>query len=260
MSRRRSHIVGRLLPLVAVAILAVTAASAAAPAPSPAPTVDEIVARHIVARGGLKKIRSIQTLRQKGHATAGPNKTGLVTRELKRPSRTRFEFTVQGVTTVLLSDGVRGWEVSPFGGDVDPRQLSDEVVSEAAEQADIEGPLVDWKSKGHKMELSGRETIGGRECYKLTLTLGSGAVLHEYIDASTFYLLRTESTRQVRGRSVRIETTFGDFKKTHGVLFPRLIEVAAAGRPNRLRVVVDAVELNPPLDDARFELPPAPKP
>ena len=69
-----------------------------------------------------------------------------------------------------------------------------------------------------------------------------------------------ESTRQVRGRSVRIETTFGDFKKTHGVLFPRLITVAAAGRPNRLRVVVDSIELNPPLDDARFELPAPPKP
>jgi outer membrane lipoprotein-sorting protein len=259
MSRGGRVVGGLLLPLVAVALLAVTAALAAAP-PAPTPTVDEIVARHVAARGGSKKLQSIETLRQKGHATAGPNRTALVTRELKRPARSRFEFKVQGVTAVYLSDGTRGWEVSPFDGDVDPRQLSGDVVSEAAEQADIEGPFVDWKAKGHQVELAGRETVGGRETYKLKLTLKSGGVRYEYLDAKTFYLVRTDSTRQVRGRDVRIETTFGDFKKTGGVLFPRLIEVAAEGRPNRLRVVVDTIELNPPLSDARFELPAPPKP
>jgi outer membrane lipoprotein-sorting protein len=259
MNRGGSGLVGRLLPLAAAALLAVTAVAAAAPAAS-SPTVDEIVGKYVAARGGLKKIRSVQTLRQKGHATAGPNREALVTRELKRPARTRFEFTVQGITGVYLSDGVHGWEVSPFDGDMAPRQLADDVVSEAAEQADIEGPLVDWKAKGHQVELVGRETLGGRDAYKLKLTLKSGGVRYEYLDAKTFYLVRTDSTRSVRGRTVHLATAFGDFKKTSGVLFPRLIEVEAAGRPNRLRVVVDTIELNPPLSDARFEMPVPPGP
>jgi outer membrane lipoprotein-sorting protein len=131
-------------------------------------------------------------------------------------------------------------------------------VAEAAEQADVEGPLVDWKAKGHQVELVGRESLGGRETYKLKLTLRSGAVRHEYLDAKTFHLVRTDSTRTVRGRAVRMTTTFSDFKKTGGVLFPRAIEVAAAGRPNRLRVVVEKIELNPPLSDARFASPAPP--
>jgi len=249
MSRKAPVAVGRLGALVAVAILAITPAAPASPM-----TADEIVARHVAARGGLKRIRAIETLRQKGHATAGPNRTALVTRELMRPSRTRFEFTVQGVTAVFISDGVRGWEISPLAGDVEPRQLSDGVVAEAAEQADIEGPLVDWKSKGHKVELAGRETVGGREAYKLRLTLASGSVLLDYIDAKSFHLIRSESTRQVRGRSARIQTTFGNFKKARGVVFPRLIEVEVAGRPQHLSIVVDSVEVNPPLVEARFEL------
>jgi outer membrane lipoprotein-sorting protein len=258
MSRGGRVLVGRLLPLAA-ALLAVTAVAAAAPA-APSPTVDEIVGKYVAGRGGLKKLRSIETLRQKGHANAGPNRDALVTRELKRPARSRFEFKVQGVTAVFLSDGARGWEVSPFDGDPEPRQLSDEVVSEAAEQADIEGPLVDWKAKGHQAELAGRETVGGRDTYKLKLTLKAGDVRSMYIDAKTYQLVRTDSTRTVRGRPVRITTTFGDFKKTGGVLFPRVVEVEAAGRPNRLRVVVDSVEINPPLSDARFELAVPPKP
>jgi len=246
----------RLLPWVAATLLAAAASVQAAP-PS---TVDEIVARHVAARGGLKKIRSVETLRQSGRATAGPNRNALVTRELKRPSKSRFEFTVQGVTGVYVSDGQRGWQVAPFEGDVAPQPLSEDVVSEAAEQADVEGPLVDWKAKGHQVELAGREILGGREAYKLKLTLKSGAIRYEYLDTKTFRLVRSDSTRTVRGRPVRLMTTFSDFKKTGGVLFPRAIEVAVEGRPSRLKVVVEKIELNPPLSDARFApaVPPEP--
>jgi hypothetical protein len=240
------------LLLVTVALGTVTVARPAAPPPPP---VDEIVERYVAARGGLEKIRSIQTLRQRGHATAGANRRALVTRELKRPAQTRFEFRVQGVTAVYVTDGRQGWKVSPFDGAMDPTPLSDEVVSEAAEQAEIEGPLVDWKAKGHRLELVGRQVVGSREAYKLELSLEGGQVRHEYIDVKTFYLLRTDSTRQVRGRTVGIETTYSDFRKKGGVLFPHLIEVAAAGRPQRLRVVVDEIEVNPPLSDARFGMP-----
>ena len=240
-----------LLLLVAVALLAVTPVVPA----TPSPTVDEIVAQHVAARGGLKKIRSIQSLRQQGHATAGPDRHALVTRELKRPGRIRFEFTTQGITGVYASDGQHGWQVSPFDADMGPKPLPDEVVAEAIEQADIEGPLVDWKGKGHQVELVGREVIGDRETYKLKLTLKSGAVRHEYLDVNSLQLVRTESTRQLRGLPTQIETTFGDYKKTGGILFPRLIEIGAAGRPQRLRVVVDSIDVNPSLSDARFAMP-----
>jgi len=244
---------------VAAAILALLGAVLSAAAVT-APTVDDVVARYVAARGGVKKIKALQTLRQKGVATAGAGRKALVMREIARPGKSRFEFTVQGVTAVYMSDGVRGWQVSPFDGDLTPAPLSAEVLAEASEQADIEGPLVDWKAKGHTLELLGRETVGGAEAYKLKLTLKSGAVRYEYLDVRTLHHVRSDSTRQVRGRSVQIETTFADFKKTGGILFPRRVEVRAAGRPERLSVTVEKVEVNPPLDDARFELAPALRP
>jgi outer membrane lipoprotein-sorting protein len=240
----------RLMSLAAVALLAATPG---APATS-SPTADEIVARYVSARGGLKKIRSIQTLRQEGHATTGAGRQARVTRELKRPGRIRFEFTVQGVTGVYASDGLHGWRVSPFDSDMSPQPLPDEVVNEAIEQGDIEGPLVDWKTKGHQVELVGREVVGGSETYKLKLTLKSGAVRYEYLDVKSLHQVRMDSTRQVRGRAVQIEATFGDYRKTQGILFPYLIEVGAAGRPQKLRVVVDKIEVNPPLKDERFQM------
>jgi outer membrane lipoprotein-sorting protein len=248
MSRGRG-ILGRLFLTWMAALLATTLTAPA----GTAPTVDEIVTRYVTACGGLKKIRSIETLREKGRITAGANRQALVTRELKRPNRTRFTFTLQGVTGVFVSDGQRGWRMSPFEGDVGPAPLTDDVVQEAAEQGDIEGPLVDWKAKGHQLELVGREVVGDREAYKLKLTLQSGAVRYEYLDVKSLHRLRTDTTREVRGRPVQLQVSFGNYKKSGGVLFPRLIEVTTVGRPQQLSIVVDSVEINPPLSDALFE-------
>ncbi|HEX6853302.1 MAG TPA: hypothetical protein VF139_18035 [Candidatus Polarisedimenticolaceae bacterium] len=231
---------------MAIAAVTLVAISAGTPASATTvePSVDEIVAKHLAARGGLTKIRSVQRLVQKGRASAGAGREALVKRELARPARTRFEFTVQGVTSVLVSDGKQGWVSSPLDGRFDPTPLPAEAVAEAVEQADLDGPLVDWKAKGHRVELANRELVDGREVYKLQITLASGVVRHDYLDVKSHHLVRSVSTRRFRGRPVQVTTTFGDFKKTQGLLFPHRIEVEAAGRPNRLRVVVDEIEVD----------------
>ena len=227
----------------AVVLAAWVLAPPASAASSSAASVDDIVAKHVAARGGLDRIRSVQSIRQKGRADAGGGREALVTREITRPAKTRFEFTVQGVTSVYVSDGTQGWAMSPVDGEMTRQPLSAEVVAEAAEQADLEGPLVDWKAKGHRVELVGHEVVEGRPAIHLRVTLASGAVRDEYLDAGSHLLVRSVATRHVRGRPVQITTTFGDHKKTKGLVFPRRIEVEAAGRPNRLIVIVDELEV-----------------
>ncbi len=148
-----------------------------------------------------------------------------------------------------------GWKVSPFDGSLAPEPMDDEEARQTADQADIEGPLPDWKAKGHRVILVGKESLTGREVYKLEVTLRSGRVLHQYLDAGTFLPVRSETTRLVRGRSIQVETTFDDYRAVGGVLFPHSIETGALGRPQRLKVAVEAIEVNPSLDDTRFEMP-----
>ena len=225
--------------LLVAASLAVGAAATAAE-----PTVDELIAKHLAARGGVERIRSVQVIRQKGRASAGGGREALVRREIVRPARIRFEFTVQGVTSVYVADGARGFVVDPLDGRAVPEPLPEEALVEAAEQADIDGPLVDWKAKGHRVERVGRAVVDGREADELKLTLASGAVRHDFLDAKSHQLVRSVATRRFRGRSVRTTTTYGEFKKTKGLTFPRLVTVEAEGRPNRLRVHVDEIEVD----------------
>jgi outer membrane lipoprotein-sorting protein len=235
--------------------LLLAATSLLVPASSPAQTLDEIVARHVAARGGREALAAVRTLRMTGHATAGAGREAIVRREIARPGRIRTEFVFQGTTGVYVWDGSAGWRVSPLDGVLEPEPLSEEAAALSAEQADIEGPLVDWKAKGHLVELVGSApptSGGGRE---LKVTLKSGVVRHVWVDAATGLVAKTASTRKVRGHELEFETVYGDYRETAGVSFARSIETGVRDRPRRLRIVVESVEVNPALDDSRFRMP-----
>jgi hypothetical protein len=59
----------------------------------------------------------------------------------------------------------------------------------------------------------------------------------------------------VRGHELELEAMYGDYRESSGVQFARSIEIGVRGRPRRLRVLVESVEVNPRLDDARFRIP-----
>jgi outer membrane lipoprotein-sorting protein len=220
-----------------------------------AQTVDEILARHVAARGGLERIRSVRSLRMAGIATTGSGASVIVTREIKRPGRIRLEFTYQGVTGVYACDGQQGWRVSPFDGNSDPEPMPPAETQTAIEQADIDGPFVDAAAKGVTVELLGRVPVVGRDAFKLKVTSTQGLVRYHYLDVETHLLVRTEATRVRRGQTVHVETTFADYRQVGGLRFPYLIESVARGRPTSLRIIVDAVEVDPAIDDSRFTAP-----
>jgi hypothetical protein len=226
-----------------------------APVVASAQTVDEIVAKHLEARGGASRIAAIESLRMTAKARAQGGREAVVVREVKRPDRFRLEFTSQGVTGVYAYDGERSWCVSPFDGDLEPEPMPTESARSAIEGDEIGGPLADWKAKGHLVELVGRESLEGREAWKLKVTLSDSDARYLYLDARSFLQLRTEATRTVAGRPIEVEATYGDYQETAGVLFPREIAIGVKGRPPRLRIMVQSVEVNPVLDDARFRMP-----
>ena len=173
--------------LAAVALLAPPAVAAE--------TVDEIVARHVAARGGREALAAVRAVRMTGRATAGPGRQAIVRREIARPGRIRTEFEFQGTTGVWAWDGSAGWRVSPLDGGLEPEALPAEEAASLAEQADLEGPLVDWKAKGHAVEVVGQETLPGGPAHRLKVTPKSGAPRTVWVDAATGLVVRTESTR-----------------------------------------------------------------
>jgi outer membrane lipoprotein-sorting protein len=234
----------RALPLLAALLSACS---------SPSP-VDEVVASNLAARGGKARIQALHSIRETGTATASDGRVSRVVLEIKRPGLFRLQFSYQGTTSVFAYDGKTGWQVAPLQGQFEPQAMPPEAEP-AVDQRDIEGPLVDWREKGHVVELVGREKLPGGEAFKLKVALKGGGVRYDYVDVASRQIVRSDVPRTVRGRAVQLENTFSEFRQVGGLVFPNLIETHVKDRPQVLRIAVEKIELDPDLDDARFRFP-----
>jgi len=229
-------------------------------APALAQTADEVIAKANEARGGLEKMKAVQSVRMKGKMTMGPGLEAPITIEMKRPRNARMEFTIQGMTGVQAYDGQQAWGISPMGSR-QPEPMPAEMAKDLDNQADIDGPLVDYKAKGHQVELVGKEKVEGSDAWKLKVTLKSGDVQYIFLDADSHLEIRNESKRTIRGSEVELENTIGDYKEVAGLLWPHSIQSGAKGRPEKQSFAFESIEVNPAIEDARFKMPaPAPKP
>jgi len=221
-----------------------------------AATLDEVLAKHFEAQGGLEKLKAVKSMRVTGKMAVGPGMEAPFTMERTRPNKQRLEFTFSGMTGIQASDGEKPWMVMPFMGKKDPEAIPAEDAQEMLDD-DFDGPLVDWKSKGNTVELLANESVEGADCFKLKLTKKNGKVETHWIDSETYLMLKSEAKRKVRGTEVEAESYFSDYKDVEGMLMAHTMEQGAKGQPQRQKMMFEKIELNVPLDDARFKMPAA---
>src|SRR5437867_1291465 len=149
-----SRVIRFFLPLLAAMAFFSIAANAQ--------TVDEVIAKNIQAKGGADKLKSVRSLRTTAKFSQGSFRADF-RQENKRADKVREEFIIQGLAQVQAYDGKTGWQISPFGGRKDPELLSQDDLKSLVVDADIDGPLVDYKEKGHKAELVGHDSVEGTD-------------------------------------------------------------------------------------------------
>jgi len=128
-------------------------------------TLEEIIATNIESRGGMKALKNIESMRIEGRMAMGPGMEAPITIEMQRPNSMRMEFVFQGMTGIQAYDGETGWQVMPFGGSSEPEKMNEKELENVIDQADIDGPLIDYEEKGHTLELLGTEEVDGTEAH-----------------------------------------------------------------------------------------------
>ena len=226
---------------------------------APAPSLDELVAKNIEAKGGAQAVHALQSLRRTGKLLVNEGQIQLGYVEVKkRPLEVRTEATLQGMTAVEAFDGKEGWKISPFQGRKDPERMSADDVKELMEDAEMDGPLVDWKEKGSTIEYLGTEDVDGTQAYKIKVTRKNGDVNFVYLDPDHFLEIRILTQRVQQGALVETETDLGDYEKVDGVFVPTSIEAGHKGDPDKQKTVIDKAEGNVPVDDKIFQFPTTP--
>lgn len=231
-------------------------------APASALTVDELVSRNIEARGGIDAIRAIQSIKASGRMnfSGGDFSIDLGFATLnEREGKVRSEASIQGLTQVTAYDGKEAWTINPFQGRRDPERMSAEDSKGLELQSDIDGPLVDWKQKGHQVEYLGTEDMDGTEAHKLKITLKNGDIQYRYLDPDYFLeILVVDQTRR-RGVETEMETELGNYEKVAGVYMPFALESGPKGGRRGQKITIEKAEANVDIDDSLFAFPQAAK-
>jgi outer membrane lipoprotein-sorting protein len=237
--------------------LAATALFAAALAAGQ--TADELIAKNIAARGGYEKLKAVQTMRLIGTMKAGDQSLPAAL-ELKRPNKSRWEFLVEGQTGIQAFDGKEGWTWMPFEGQTGPQPMGDEERVEAEQQADIDGPLVDSREKGEKVELVGHDAKYRPDDWKLKITLKDGDVRYVYLDPKTFLQSATVTRRKIDGVDLEVRSEVGDYRKVGDLVLPHSFTASSPGGGPSQSIQFDRIDVNVPIDDSRFAMPEPKKP
>lgn len=234
------------LMLATVALLAV---------PASAQTVDEILNHYLKTVGGLEKIQTVQTLRRTGKYIGGGGFEAVLMRENKRGSSVRDEFSLQGMTAIVAYDGKTGWKIEPWNGKKDPEALGEEEMKSIVEEADFDGPLVNYQQKGNKVEFIGMDKFEGTDTFKLKVTRPNGDVYVYYLDTDYYVPIKIDTRRLVRGAEREYETALGDYKEVAGWYLPYSYETNVKGSQDKSKVVYEKIEANVSIDDSRFQRP-----
>jgi hypothetical protein len=245
------------LRLIALFVIGVALISPAAETQDQkAPTLDELVAKNIEAKGGADALRAMQSVRYNGKVIANEGQLEFAYAQTKkRPGEVRSEATLQGMTAVQAYDGKEGWRISPFQGRKDPEKMSADDAKSLIEDAEIDGPLVDWKAKESTLEYLGREDVDGTSAYKIKVVRKNGDVNFVYLDPDHFLEIRILTQRIRHGAQEEVETDVGDYEKIGGVFVPFSIEEGRKGDPDKQKTVIEKAEANVPVDDAIFHFP-----
>jgi hypothetical protein len=230
----------------------------ASPSVAVAQSLQEVLNQHYAAIGGLDKWKAVRSMKVSGRMAVGPGIEAPFTMLAKRPMKARLEFTFQGMTGIQAYDGTTAWMVMPFMGKTEPEEMPAEDARNMQEDADLDGPLVDYQTKGHQVELVGKEEMEGTPVYKLKVTLKSGDVRYHYLDAEHYLPIKIEGKRRVQGTEMDFETVLGDYKDVGGLIVAHSIEARPKGAPSGQVLTIDTVEWNVSVEDSVFSMPKKP--
>jgi hypothetical protein len=218
-------------------------------------TADELINKNILAKGGIDKIKAVKSVRLTGKFDLGGGFVAKWTQQNMRPSLVRQDFTLQGMTAVTAYDEPNGWQIQPFQGRRDPDLLGEDDLRDIQLDADIDGPLVDYKEKGNTVEYLGHDVVDGDDALRLKVTLKNGDLVYYYLDPDTYLEIRKEIQQTIRGAVRERVVDLGSYKPVNGVMYPFSIATGSKNNPGAQTITVEKMELNVPMDNALFALP-----
>ncbi len=215
--------------------------------------VEEVIARHVEAKGGASAWEAVTSMRITGSYTAFsiPKPFTLIR---KRPCAYYFDHYQGEKRVVVHFDGKTAHWLNPWQGFDWPVKPPREELAVLIQDGSLGTPFLDYPGNGARVEFLGQTDLDGEDALQLRLTRKEGIVEMWYLDANTSLEIARFSKGADFGREVEMTTFFSDFRKVEGLMIPHLVESEFHTRDRMMRV--DKVEINVPVEEEIFQRPP----
>ncbi len=221
--------------------------------------LEDILAKHYQALGGLEALAAVKSLEIEGTMTrnfrGGAMETPMKLR-LKDRTKLRVDMVVRGATMTRVFDGEKGWWTNPRNGGALEAVGSDQLEALKA-QADFLGELHQWREKGYALELLGKADVEGTETYAVKVSKPDGKTKTFYLDSEYYVVVKTSGVGGFRGRTAARDVYFSDYKRVGGVLMAHSMVVKApeGGRGGGMEQRFEKITVNPEIADTAFAMP-----
>jgi len=219
-----------------------------------AQSVDEVIQKYSANLGGLDAFNKIKTIKITGTYTTQGMDLPLTIQKINGKA-TRTEVEAMGSVVIRAYKDGKAWTQNPFTGMTAPTEVTGKEAAEFKEQIFVGSPLMNYKARGHKVELLGQEKVGDVNTYKIKLTgKDDDKVTMYYINTTDYSLVKTDSERELQGQTVNVETYFSNLKDWNGTKFAMTADSKLDGQVITT-INYTNIEFNVPIDEKIFDMP-----
>lgn len=222
-------------------------------------TLEGLIDRHTLARGGSEAIESVQSLEIELHIVEKTFEvTGLYRAD--RESRMRIDIFSDGQR--VFSEGLSRAGAWQWQGGADH---SEPIVAEAS-AALRHGAILnllglhELEASGHELSYLGVEEFESERLHAIEITLDDGFKKYDYLDPETFLVVRSRSFRafhpDLDPEKKWHETRFSDFRPVGGQIRAFAHETVDLTTGETISTTTTkSIRLNPTLDPNLFQAP-----
>jgi photosynthetic reaction center cytochrome c subunit len=236
------------------ASLAPTASANTTPAGAAVPkiTVDEIVAKYTEQIGGAAAIQKLTTLDAQGtiELPLGGGMKAEAEEVRKAPDKAvTIVHLPNGAAFAQGYNGTAGWQQEPGHGADDLE--GDELVRAKYGAAFIPG--LDLKEDFSRAQVAAVDKVGDQDAYRVIAFRKGGGQMRFYFDSQSGLLLRVSERIESPLGDLPQDTDYSDYRDVDGVKLPFTVtETLVEGRTT---LHWDRIQVNVPVEDARFDKP-----
>jgi hypothetical protein len=219
-----------------------------------AQTVDEVIQKYAANLGGLDAFNKIKTAK----ITATFSSQGMdlpMTIQIIIGKAARTDVEAMGSAVIRVYNNGKGWTQNPFAGITTPKEVTGAELIDFKSQTQLASALMDYKARGHQVELQGQVDVEGKKAFKIKLTAkDDGRVTYYYINSTDYLMLKSETDREMQGQTVTVEMLYSDLKEFNGAKFFMTKTQKIEGQVFQTTTFTN-IELNVPVDEKIFDMP-----